>query len=183
MCAKYCPRVLICCWYSSNKQYAKILDNIPHIKGVIATRVKHKCTGKLKVFITAGGGHWRCSRISPVCAYCLLTVEGWSRRVKIGAKCVKNVWLSCPARPSRWVLCISMQWLRLKAYHVACDECASGEICSLQHMWVTGSVMWVVASRATASLKFGVQGASATNWFSRVNGARDNGIRLYVEIS
>ena len=30
-----------------------------------------------------------------------------------------------------------------------------------------------------ASLKFGVQGASATNWFSRVNGARDNGIRLY----
>ena len=32
-----------------------------------------------------------------------------------------------------------------------------------------------------ASLKFGVQGASATNWFSRVNGARDNGIRLYKE--
>ena len=30
-----------------------------------------------------------------------------------------------------------------------------------------------------ASLKFGVQGASATNWLSRVNGARDNGIRLY----
>ena len=29
------------------------------------------------------------------------------------------------------------------------------------------------------SLKFGVQGASATHWFSRVNGARDNGIRLY----
>ena len=29
------------------------------------------------------------------------------------------------------------------------------------------------------SLKFGVQGASATNWLSRVNGARDNGIRLY----
>ena len=31
-----------------------------------------------------------------------------------------------------------------------------------------------------SSLKFGVQGASATNWFSRVNGARDNGIRLYI---
>ena len=31
-----------------------------------------------------------------------------------------------------------------------------------------------------ASLKFGVQGASATNWFSRVKGARDNGIRLYT---
>ena len=45
----------------------KIHDNIPHIKGVIVTRVKHKCTGKLEVFITAGGGHWRCSRLSPVC--------------------------------------------------------------------------------------------------------------------
>ena len=36
--------------------------------------------------------------------------------------------------------------------------------------------------RAVASgvpLKFGVHGASATNWLSRVNGARDNGIRLY----
>ena len=36
------------------------------------------------------------------------------------------------------------------------------------------SVIRAVASGA--SLKFGVQGASATNWFSRV---RDNGIRLY----
>ena len=48
----------------------KIHDNIPHIKGVIATRrstqVKHKCTGKLEVFITAGGGRWRCSRLSPI---------------------------------------------------------------------------------------------------------------------
>ena len=60
---------------------------------------------------------------------------------------------------------------------VICDECASGEICSLQHMWVTGSVMWAVASGA--SLKFGVQGASATNWFGPVNSPRDNGIRLY----
>ena len=41
-------------------------DNIPHIKGVIATRIKHKCTGKLEVFIAAGGGRWRCSRLSPV---------------------------------------------------------------------------------------------------------------------
>ena len=49
----------------------------------------------------------------------------------------------------------------MQGCHVACDECASGEICSLQHMWVAGSVMWVVASGA--SLKFGVQGASATN--------------------
>ena len=61
--------------------------------------------------------------------------------------------LSCPVWPSRWILCISMQWLRLKGCHVACDECASGEICSLQHMWVTGSVMWAIA--IGASPKFG----------------------------
>ena len=92
-------------------------------------------------------------------------------------KCVKYVWLSYPTWPSRWVLGISMQWLRLKGCHVACDEWTSGEICSLQHMWVTGSVMWAAAS--DESLKFGVQGATATNWFPRVNGERDNGIWLY----
>ena len=108
--------------------------------------------------------------------HCLLTVEGWLRRAKIGAECVKYIWLSCPARLRGWVLGISMQWLRLKACHVACNKYASGEICSLQHMWVTGSVMWAVVSGA--SLKFGVQGTSATNSFSWVNGARDNGIRL-----
>ena len=47
-------------------------------------------------------------------------------------------------------------------------------------MWVIGSVMWAAAS--DESLKFGVQGATATNWFSRVNGARDNGIWLYWPI-
>ena len=93
-------------------------------------------------------------------------------------KCVKYVWLSYPTWPSRWVLCISMQWLRLKGCHVTCDEWTSGEICSLQHMWVTGTVMWAAAS--DESLKFGVQGATATNWFPRVNGARDNGIWLYL---
>ena len=93
-------------------------------------------------------------------------------------KCVNYVWLSHPTWPSRWVLCISMQWLRLKGCHVACDEWTGGEICSLQHMWVIGSVMWAAAS--DESLKFGVQGATATNWFSRVNGARDNGIWLYT---
>ena len=128
--------------------------------------------------------------------------RGWLGGVKIGAKCVKYVWLSCPAWPSRWILCISKQWPRLKSCHVACDECASGEICSLQHMWVTGSVMWAHSGHQSplyetprsggswcslmwavasgGSLKFGVQGASATNWFSRVNGARDNGIWLYL---
>ena len=49
-------------------------------------------------------------------------------------KCVKYVWLSYPTWPSRWVLCISMQWLRLKGCQVACDEWTSGEICSLQHV-------------------------------------------------
>ena len=88
-----------------------------------------------------------------------------------------NLKLSYPTWPSRWVLGISMQWLRLKGCHVACDEWTSGEICSLQHMWVTGSVMWAAAS--DESLKFGVQGATATNWFPRVNSARDNGIWLY----
>ena len=71
----------------------------------------------------------------------------------------------------------SIQWLRLKGCHVACDEWTSGEICSFQHMWVIGSVMWAAAS--DKSLKFGVQGATATNWFPRVNGAQDNGIWLY----
>ena len=123
----------------------------------------------------------RDSRNGGHCQDCLLTVRGWLRGVKIGpnvwTKCVKYVWLSYPTWPSRWVLFISMQWLRLKGCHVACDEWTSGEICSLQHMWVIGSVMWAAAS--DESLKFGVQGATATNWFSRVNGARDNGIWLY----
>ena len=66
-----------------------------------------------------------------------LKVAEVSPSIKIGTECVKYTWLGCPARPSRWVLCISMQWLRLKGCHVACDECASGEICSHQHMWVT----------------------------------------------
>ena len=81
---------------------------------------------------------WRDIRDSHNGGHCLLTVGGRLRRVKIGGECVKYAWLSCPARPSRWVLCISMQWLTLKGYHVPCDECASGEICSHQHMWVTG---------------------------------------------
>ena len=73
-----------------------------------------------------------------------------------------EIHLSYSTWPSRWVLCISKQWLRLKGCHVACDEWTSGEICSLQHhMWVTGSVMWAAVSYK--SLKFGVQGASATN--------------------
>ena len=139
------------------------------------------CIAAVSVFSAGLKRVWSDIRDSRNGGHCLLTVGGWLRGAKIGAECVKYVWLSCPARLSGWVLCISMQWLRLKACHVACDEYASGEICSLQHMWVTGSVMWAVTSGA--SLKFGVQGASATNWFSRVNGARDNGIRLYQQIS
>ena len=99
--------------------------NIPFIAAVAVFRLVLKLV-------------WRDIRDSRNGGHCLLTVGGRLRRVKIGAKCVKYAWLSCPARPSRWVLCISMQWLRLKGCHVACDECASGEICSHQHMWVTG---------------------------------------------
>ena len=91
-------------------------------------------------------------------------------------KCVKYIWLSYPMWPSRWVLCISMQWLRLKGCHVTCDEWTSGEICSLHHMWVITSVMWAAAS--DESLKFRVQGVSVTNWFPQVNGPQDNVIRL-----
>ena len=82
-------------------------------------------------------GVWRDIRNSCNGGHCLLTVGGRLRGVKIGAECAKYAWLSCPARPSRWVLCISVQWLRLKGCHSACDECASGEICSHHHMWVT----------------------------------------------
>ena len=99
--------------------------NIPHIAAVAVFRLVLKRV-------------WRDIRDSRNGGHCLLTVGGRLRGDKIGAKCVKYAWLSCPARPSRWVLCISMQWLRLKGCHVACDECASGEICSHQHMWVTG---------------------------------------------
>ena len=95
------------------------------------------------------------------------------------SKCVKYVWLSYPTWPSRWVLCISMQWLRLEGCHVGCDEWTSGEICSLQHMWVTSSVIWAASS--DESLKFGVQGVTATIWFLRVNGSWDNRIWLYCK--
>ena len=113
----------------------------------------------------------------PLKCICTEKICRESRHSQNRTKCVKYVWLSYPTWPSRWVFCISMQWLRLKGCHVACDEWTSGEICSLQHMWVIGSVMWVAARGE--SLNFGVQGATATNWFPRVNGARDNGIWLY----
>ena len=62
--------------------------------------------------------------------------QGQVVRSQNRTKCVKYVWLSYPTWPSRWVLCISMQSLRLKGCHVACDEWTSGESCSLQHIWV-----------------------------------------------
>ena len=99
--------------------------NIPFIAVVAVFRLVLKRVWR-DIWDSRNGGH------------CLLTVGGRLRGVKIGAECVKYAWLSCPVRPSRWVLCISVQWLRLKGCHVACDECPSGEICSRQHMWVTG---------------------------------------------
>ena len=46
----------------------KIHDNILPIKCVSAAHVEHKCTGKLEVFIMAGGDNWRCSHLS-MCHY------------------------------------------------------------------------------------------------------------------
>ena len=108
-----------------NLSTAFVPRNIPFIAAVAVFRLVLKRV-------------WRDIRDSRNGGHCLLTVGGRLRGVKIRAECVKYTWLSCPARPSRWVLCISMQWLRLKGCHVACDECASGEICSHQPMWVTG---------------------------------------------
>ena len=51
---------------------SKIHDNIPPVKWTIAAQVEHKCTGKLKSFITAVGGHWRCSCLWPVCPRALI---------------------------------------------------------------------------------------------------------------
>ena len=52
-----------------------------------------------------------------------------------------------------------MLWLRLKGCHVVCND---GRVEKFQHMWVTGSVMWAAAS--DESLKFGVQGATMTDF-------------------
>ena len=106
-------------------------------------------------------------------SHCLLTVRGWLRVVKIRAKCVRYLWLSCPVWPSRWVLCISMQWLRSKVCH---DECVNGEICSLQHV---GYQVCHVGSRKWQITK--IWGPRCErDWFPWVNGTRDNGIWLYV---
>ena len=106
------------------------------------------------------------------CGHCLLTVRGCLRRVKIGAKCVKYVWLSCPAWPSRWVLFISMQGLRLKG-------CRTWWMC----MWTilpTSSELPGLSCATGRSQKFAVLSASTTNWFPWVNRPWDNGIQLYI---
>ena len=48
----------------------QVHDNMPPVKRIISTRVKHKCicTGKFEAFITATGDHWHCSRIWQVCS-------------------------------------------------------------------------------------------------------------------
>ena len=142
--------------YFHRRKHAANLDTFSLFVGVEASATWHPGLSQWRLFVDS--------------QMLIARSQNWT-------KCVKYVWLSYPTWPSRWVLCISMQWLRLKGCHVACDEWTSGEICSLQHMWVIGSVMWAAAS--DESLKFGVQGATATNWFSWVNGARDNGIWLY----
>ena len=138
--------------YFHRKKHAANLDTFSLFVGVEASATWHPGLSQWRLFVDS---------------------QRLIARSQNRTKWVKHLWLSYPTWPSRWVLCISMQWLRLKGCHVACDEWTSGEICSLQHMWVIGSVMWAASS--DESLKFGVQGATATNWFSR-----DNGIWLYT---
>ena len=47
-------------------------------------------------------------------------------------------------------------------------------------LWCVETGLFQTTVASGASLKFGVQGASTTNWFSRVNGTQDNRIRLWL---
>ena len=51
------------------------------------------------------------------------------------------VW-SCPTGPSRWGMCISIDWVRLKSCQAVCDECTKGEICSGQSWFAGWFAMW-----------------------------------------
>ena len=62
---------------------------------------------------------------------------------------------------------------------IACDECAIGEIWSLQHMWVTDCVMWAAASGDP--LKFGVQGVSVTD-FHELMGCDITGVNCTMSL-
>ena len=106
---------------------------------------------------------WRDIRDSRNGGNCLLTVGGRLRGVKIGAECVKYAWLSCPVRPSRWVLCISMQW-QIKG--LSCRLWWMREWRNLLTSIHVGYRSVIRAVASGASLKFGVQGASATNWLT-----------------
>ena len=83
----------------------KIHDNIPPIEGVIGAWVKHKCAGKPEVFIMAGGGRWRCSRLPPVlsaCAYSCVwvaIVRSLCRSCTYGWLCKHTPTDSLPGRP------------------------------------------------------------------------------------
>ena len=122
-------------------------------------------------------GVWRDIRNSRNGGHCLLTVGGRLRGVKIGAEYVKYAWLSCPARPK----CIVHFYAVTEIKGFSCRlwwMCEWRNLLTSTHVGYRSVIRAVVSG---ASLKFGVQGASATNWFSRVNGARDNGIRLSLK--
>ena len=57
-----------------------------------------------------------------------------------------NVWntfvWSCPTRPSRWGMPISIDWPRLKSCQAVCDECMRGEIYSSLSRDAGCSAMW-----------------------------------------
>ena len=77
--------------------------------------------------------------------HCLLTVRSQLCRVKIGAKCVKYIWLSCPAWSSCWVLWMNMQWLtdfrELAACQITGFDCTyllghEGQLRCISHIWL-----------------------------------------------
>ena len=120
---------------------------------------------------------WRDIRDSRNGGHCLLTVGGRLRGVKNQSRMceIRLTKLSCATQQVGIVhfyavteikgLSCRLWWMRERR-----------NLLTSTHVGYQSGI-WAVASGA--SLKFGVHGASATNWFSRVNGARDNGIRLY----
>ena len=86
---EYVQDIVLVFWYVVGttvpviNKMLKIHDNIPPIAGVIADWIKHKCTGKLEVFIMAGGSCWYLRlplTCMSVCAYMFMTqffTSGW----------------------------------------------------------------------------------------------------------
>ena len=112
--------------------------------------------------------------------HAIMTVRGWLHRVKIGAECMKYVWLSnaklsCAAQQVGIVhfyavteikgLSCHLWWMRewrnlVTSTHVGYRVCHVGS-CE----WHVTKIWGPMCER---------------DWFSRVNGTQDNGIRLFT---